>query len=83
MATYIVGARKPAKLGTHVAVPQALPPSNAMWYVVARNCALALQGYSANKCKNFTMYACYKTEAQAKQHIGARKMGLYACVICM
>lgn len=83
MATYIVGARKPAKLGTNVDVPQALPASNAMWYVVARNCAFALQGYSANKTRNFTMYGCYKTEKQAKAHIAARKMGLYACAVCL
>lgn len=83
--TYIVGARKVAKLGVHVPVPVA--PSNitknTMYYVVARNCALALQGYKAIKCKTFTTYAVYKTQAQAKQHIAVRKMGLYACIVAM
>lgn len=85
MATFIVGARKPAKLGVHVPVPQAVQQITAstMYYVVNRNCAFALQGYKSIKTKSFTMYAVYKTQAQAQAHIAARKMGLYACVVAM
>lgn len=83
--THIVGARKPAKLGVHVPVPQPVQHVTAatMYYVVNRNASFALQGYKAIKAKTFTYYGVYRTQAQAKAHIAARKMGLYACIVAM
>jgi hypothetical protein len=86
--TYIVGTRKPAKLGVHVPVPVAAPApasgsGSVLYYVVNRNAALALQGYSAIKARTFTAYGIYSTLARAKAHIAQKRMGLYACVVPM